>query len=287
MSRRVARLPLPRVVRRGVRAWADAAARAGGTAWLLNNSLARGFRSVLGAAVTWGAGLAVYSALIAALTPAARRAFEEQAGIQEFVNRLQLGSFNTEAAFLAASLFTLLPVLTALFATTVAVSWSAEERAGRLELELSCPLPRRRYFTERVAAALLAVLVVVVLTGAGFLAAAWLAGLRLSWDNAIVAVALLALPAWVMAAFGYAVSAWQPRAVAAITGIVLAASFFLDLLAPVLGLPDALRELSVFRLYGQPLTEGARWGGVAVMLGLVALFTLGGGGAFARRDIAK
>ena len=283
----VARLPLPAIVRRDAGAWSRALARPGGSAWLLGNSLEGGLRSMLGSTLTWGVGLAAYSALLTAVTPAVRRAIEEQARVQEFINRLQPGGLNTEATFLSVSLFSLLPVFTALFAIMPAIGWSAEERGGRLELDLSCPLPRRRYFVERVGAALLAVLIVVALVGAGFLVTAWLAGLSLPWGKAVLSVLLLALPAGAFAAFGFAVSAWRPGPVAALLAPALAVSFFLDVLAPLFNLPDAVRNLSVFRLYGQPLLAGVDWGRAAVLLAMIALFTLAGSAAFARRDIVK
>jgi ABC-2 type transport system permease protein len=283
----VARIPLPGVGRSDARAWSPAPARTRGSAWLLGNPLARGLRSMLGTAIAWGLGLGAYSALLTAVTPAVRRALEEQASLQDFIDRLQPGGLNTEATFLSFSLFALLPAFTALFAIMPAISWSAEERGGRLELELSCPVPRWRYFVERVGAALLAVLIVVALAGIGFLVTAWLAGLSLPWGKAILSVLLLALPAGAFAAFGYAVSAWRPGPVVAILAPALAASFFLELLAPLFNLPDAVRNVSVFRLYGQPLLAGVDWGRAAVLVALIALFTLAGSLAFARRDIAK
>jgi ABC-2 type transport system permease protein len=258
-----------------------------GRAWLLRTPLQRGLRAALPSALTWGLALAVYSALFAALTPAVQRALEEQVNAQSLIDALRRGGFTSAAGVLNSVLFSLLPVLVSLFAATLAISWSAEERAGRLELELAALIPRRRYFVERVGAALLAVLIAVALTGAGLVAAAFLVNLDLPWERTLLALALLVPLAGVVAAFGFAVSAWRPGPVAAIVAPALAISFFLDLLAPLFDLPDALRNLSVFRLYGQPLIAGVDWGRTAVLIALVALFTLAGSLAFARRDIAK
>jgi putative exporter of polyketide antibiotics len=93
--------------------------------------------------------------------------------------------------------------------------------------------------------------------------------------------------AGVVGMFGFAVSAWRPSATAAVVPIVLAVSFFADLLAPLFDLPDAVRYLSIFRLYGQPLTVGVAWGDVVVMLALDAAFLLVGSQAFTRRDIER
>lgn len=254
---------------------------------LLGGRLQRGVRTALAAALAWGVALAVYAALITALTPAVIRAIGEQANAQQFVGRLGRGDAGSAVGYLGLALFGLLPLLIAIYAATLAAGWSAEEQAGRLELELACPTPRRPYFAECVGAALVLIAVVVLLAGAGFAVTAGLAGVRLPWDRAIAAVLLLAPLAAVVAAFGYALSAWRPASVSAVLAIVLGVSYVLDLIAPLFGLPDATRYLSIFHLYGQPLAGGVSWGSITVMVALAALFIAAGGAAFARRDVAK
>jgi ABC-2 type transport system permease protein len=231
--------------------------------------------------------LAAYAALITAIAPGVRAALEEQAGTQDFIDRLQRGGVSTETSFLALALSTLVTVMIAIFAITLPIGWSSEERSGQIELDLTAPIPRGRYFVERVAAALLTSAVVVALVGGAVLAVAWLVGVDLPWGRAFVAVLMLLPLAGVFIAFGFAVSAWRPGPVAAILSGALAFSLLLDLLAPLLSLPDALRDLSVFHMYGQPLIEGVSWGGLAAMLALIAIFSLAGSRLFARRDIVK
>jgi ABC-2 type transport system permease protein len=276
----VVRLPLPPLPARLT------APRAAAT-WLLRSPLQRAFRSSLGAAFAWGLALAAYAAMITALAPGVRDALEDQAGTQDFIERLQRGGVSTETTFLALALSTLVTAMIAIFAITLPISWSSEERLGQLELDLTTPIPRGRYFVERMGAALLTSAVVVALVGGAVLVTAWLAGVDLAWGRALVAVLLLLPLAGVFIAFGFAVSAWRPGPVAAILSGALAISFLLDLLAPLLSLPDALRDLSVFHMYGQPLTEGVSWGGLAAMLALIAVFSFAGSRLFARRDIVK
>jgi ABC-2 type transport system permease protein len=175
----------------------------------------------------------------------------------------------------------------AVFAITLAIGWSGEERAGRLEVELTSPISRRRYFVQRTGAALLAAVVAVAITGVAFMTAVWLAGAELEWGRALAAVVVLAPLGGVVVAFGFALSGWRPVVVAAVLPAAVAVSFFMDLLAPLFSLPDAVRTLSAFNLYGQPLVEGVRWGSLAAMLVLIAAFTLVGAVAFSRRDIVK
>lgn len=276
------RLPLPGALRRLLRP----AAGIGG-AWLLGSPLARGLRTSLGPAVLWGAALGVYAALIAGLAPSVTNLLDEQATPREILERLQGSGLSTQVSFLSAAFATLITALVAVFAITLAIGWSGEERAGRLEVELTSPISRRRYFVQRTAAALLAAVVAVAITGVAFMTAVWLAGVELEWGRALAAVVVLAPLGGVVVAFGFALSGWRPVVVAAVLPAAVAVSFFMDLLAPLFSLPDAVRTLSAFNLYGQPLVEGVRWGSLVAMLVLIAAFTVVGAVAFSRRDIVK
>lgn len=279
--RAAVRLPLPAVVRRLAQP-----ARAGGGTWLLGNSLQWGLRAALGPALVWGAGLAVYAALVTAITPSIRAGLEELPESQQLAERLRF-ELTSDSGIISSVLFLTLPLLVAIFAVTLAGGAAGEEQAGRWELELTAPVPRRRYFLERAAAALAAIAIGVALIAAAFLGAAWLTGLDLDWARALAAALLVALPAWVVVAFGYALAGWRPPVVTGVVAAALAGSFFFDLLAPPLDLPDAVRKLSVFQLYGRPLLDGVRWGDVAAMLALVIAFLAAGAVAFGKRDIIK
>lgn len=103
----------------------------------------------------------------------------------------------------------------------------------------------------------------------------------------MLASLLLVLPPSIIVAFGYALAGWRPRLVTGGVATALAASFFLDLLAPALDLPATLQKLSIFQLYGQPLLDGVRWVDMAVMVALVLTFLAVGAFKFERRDILK
>ncbi|MHB8576934.1 MAG: hypothetical protein ACYDCQ_16595, partial [Dehalococcoidia bacterium] len=238
---------------------------------LLRSSFERGLRGSLGSALIWGISLGALAVLFAALTPAVSRSFVEQANVQQFVGRFGRGDVRTASGFLSLALFAVLPLLMTLFATTLATDWSGQERAGRLDVELTSPVSRSRCFAASAAAALLSIAIVVAVAGTAFLVAARIGGLDLVWGRAIGAMALLVPLAGAVAAFGYAVSAWRPGPVAAVLGAVLALSYFLDLLAPLFNFPDAARYLSVFHLYGQPLSSGVSWGGVVALLVVIAV----------------
>jgi ABC-2 type transport system permease protein len=93
----------------------------------------------------------------------------------------------------------------------------------------------------------------------------------------------------VVLAFGLAVATWlkQPGLAVPITGGLLIVMYFIELLGGFLNWPEAVRDLSIFHLYGRPLVEGLAWGNMAVLLVVALLLAAGSLAGFARRDIAK
>jgi ABC-2 type transport system permease protein len=65
---------------------------------------------------------------------------------------------------------------------------------------------------------------------------------------------------------------------------VVALMFFFDTLAPLLDLPEAALNFSIFHLYGKPLVEGIWWGGLAVACAAVVLLAGGSLVGWERRD---
>ena len=217
---------------------------------------------------------------------AEERLIRDRLGLMPEVERLEF-DLTSDAGIISALLFLVLPLLLSLFAAVLAGAIASQEQSGLLELELGSPVRRRSYFVHRALASVLAIGIAAAVAGAAFLATAAAMGLDLDWRRAGLACVLLPLPASIVAAFGYGVAGWRPRIVTSAVAAALAASFFFDLLAPALDLPAAMRKVSVFQLYGQPLLDGVRWDDTAVMVGLVLVFLAAGSMGFARRAILK
>jgi ABC-2 type transport system permease protein len=281
-QRDLARLPLPAPL-----AAALARLRPRGSLRLLGNPLARGLRAVLGTALVWGIGLGTFAAFVVSITPSALGAIREQLGARSFIERLQRGSVLSETGFLTFVLFSVLLPLLAIYALMLASAWAADEAGGRLEIELAWPVSRVRHYAARLAATLLAVALTVLVIGAAFTVALALAGLSLPAGDALAAVLLLIPLAASVIACGFFVAARRPGAVVAVTGAIVGVLYFLDLLAPLFGWPDALRRLSIFRLYGTPLLTAVHWDDAAILVAVATLLAVLGGVAFARKDLSR
>lgn len=275
-------VPWPAFVKRAPTRRGDGA---GGT-WLLGDSFQWGVRSALGQTVVWGLGAALFAGLFTAVTPSIRRGFEDLPDAREAAERFEF-DLTSDGGIISALLFLVLPLVLCLFAATLTTAVAGQEQSGRLELDLASPVRRRFYYLLRATAAFVAIAVAVALAATAFLVTAFLMDLYLNWERAIFASLLLALPPWIVVAFGYAIAGWRPRLVSGVVAAALTASFFFDLLAPALDLPGPLRKLSIFQLYGQPLVAGASRADSAVMLALIVAFLGTGAVAFGRRDILK
>ncbi len=253
--------------------------------WLLRNPFANGVRATLGTTIAWGAGLAIYCGLMAAVTPGMRDALTRTGMSGQLLQMLERAGMTSNQGMLGIFVFSFLPLVTALFALMLASAWSGEPRNGGLDLDLAAPVSRTAYATQRLLAAIAALVAAIAIALAGLLAVGVPVDAGVDWARVALAMVVLApLPVAVLG-FGYALAAWSRWPVAGVGGAVVVASFFLDLLVPLLGLPDWVRDASVFHLYGAPLLQGFAWGNLAALAALAAAMCVLGVAGFAREDL--
>ena len=73
----------------------------------------------------------------------------------------------------------------------------------------------------------------------------------------------------VFAAVGALLAARLPRATVGIVGVFAFASYLMLQIGPIFKLPGWVQNLSAFKLYGQPLTEGVDQTGLVIILAIV------------------
>ena len=184
--------------------------------------------------------------------------------------------------------FTLLVVVVAAFAVTTANRWANDEEAGRLELLLGTPNPRRRVILAHFGAAALALTVVTGSIFAGAVVAAAIVGMQLDTSRVGQAAIGMVPVGLVVASAGYLFSGWvRSRAVTGTLIVMVIASFLITLLAPLFHWPDALLQLSIFEQYGAPLVEGLRLPRMLGLLGVVGATLTMATVRFTRKDIAR
>ncbi len=192
----------------------------------------------------------------------------------------------TTAGFLQLAFADLGFVLIGLAVTVLLEGRWADESDGRLELHLATPLTRAGWaIASGLAVALGVALITVVLGGAIGLGVA-----SVGQDPAVPMAGTLVLGLYglALAGIGMAVGGIVgPRAAARVVAAVAIGTFLLDMLAPMLRLPDWVAQLALTTHLGEPMI--GRWdeAGVIACLALAVLGLIAAARGMSRRDIAR
>jgi ABC-2 type transport system permease protein len=181
--------------------------------------------------------------------------------------------------------FGIVLALLAVFAITQVARWSADDNEGRLEMILSAPVSRPWVVIERALALLVRMAVVIGVSSMGLALGAQAAAFTIDPGPLTVASLILIPFGLSFAAIGALLASRAPRVTVAILTAFTFASYIAGQLGPLLKWPDWALKLSVFSLYGNPLTSGVDWTGLWIMS---AITVLGFGAAsilMQRRDV--
>lgn len=266
-----------------------AKAARGGSTFLLGSPFGKSIRDLLWPTFFWSLGLGLYAILIVSTINEALEPIRQMMkNIGGFL-ALLVGDLGTPSGYLSYSIFTFLPVLLAAFSITQVEGWASDEEEGRTEVVMTTPMPRWRLLAARYIAITLSLVIILVFLGLFLLLGAATSNVSLDTGRIWASLAAALPVGLVAAAFGLCAATWlkRPGVVIPVTIGLVVIMFFLQLFAPVLNLPDAVLNLSIFHLYGRPMSDGANWAGFLVMV--VASLALGAGSFVGvnRRDIAK
>ena len=251
----------------------------------VHGPLGRSFGDLLPTATAWGIGLGIYGVLMAAASRSLLDTLKGSPAMADIFRNLIPGvDITTAAGFLQLAFADLGFVLIGLATATFIAVRSSDETSGRLELQLATPLTRARWAAASGIAVWLAILLVI-----GMLAAAVALGVAsIGQDAATPALGMLVLAAYgaALAGIGVAVAGVvRASLAAAVVLAVTVGTFLIDLLVPVLRLPEWLGQLALTTHLGEPMI-GA-WDGA----GMIACLTLALGGlgvgswGMSRRDV--
>lgn len=251
----------------------------------LRGPISRAVASTLGPAIWWGLGLGIFGLAMGG----SARAFMDQLGESpQFVQLLETffpGVDYASAGGFLQLLFVEFGILLAgLAAATLVAGWASDETSGRLEIVLATPLARLRWALAGAVGMLVSVGIVVALTalglGLGVASSGGEVGTPIT-GSVILGVYGVALVGIGMLVGGVFRTAWAAPAVV----IFLVATWFVQLLGPLLGLPELVRELALTAHFGQPMVGVWDLGGVAAALVIAVAGIAIGAWGFARRDL--
>ncbi|WP_396448583.1 ABC transporter permease [Actinomadura sp.] len=250
----------------------------------LRGPLALSWRLQRGALLGWSAAFLVYGLAIGGIAAGADDLAGGSAAMADDIRRLGGRRDLTDA--LLATAMGLMGLFAAAYAVQGVLRLRAEEGSGRLEPLLAAPVGRVRWALSGLATTVFGTVVLLALTGAavGLVHGARTHDLGGQLPRQLGA-ALAQLPAaWVIAAATFLIFGLLPRATAAGWG-VLAACLLLGQAGPLLGLPQAVLDVSPFTHTPKlPGAEAAPLPFLALTATAVAL-AAAGLAAFRRRDV--
>jgi ABC-2 type transport system permease protein len=240
---------------------------------------------VLPSALAWGIGIGLFGLAIAG----SGRSFVEQLGNSPDFQRLLSTVFPgvdiaSVGGFLQLLFLEFGLILAGLAAATLVAGWASDETSGRLELLLATPLSRGRWVIRGGLGVVAGVAVIMALTVLGVGIGALMTGGDVL--TPIVGTTVLGLYALAMVGVGVAVGGvFGTGAAAPTVALLTVITWFVGILGPALGLPDAVRELALTTHYGQPMLGVWDPVGIVASLGLAVGGVAIGAWGFKRRDL--
>ncbi len=251
----------------------------------LRGPVGRAFGEAFATAAAWGIGIGLFGLVLAG----SGNAFVEQLASSPDVMKLLSSVFpNANIAsvggFLELVFVQFGLVLAGLAAATLVAKWASDETSGRLEMVLATPLARRRWVTAGGLAMLIAIAFITALTGLGILLGALITGGDVV--TPVAGVLVVGLYAAAMTGVGFAIGGiFGTGVAAAAVAIIVIVTWFIDIIAPALSLPEAIHGLALSAHYGQPML--GQWDGTGIVLSVVLAVAgvLVGAWGFGRRDL--
>jgi ABC-2 type transport system permease protein len=253
----------------------------------LRGPIGRAAGSNLGAAIWWGLGIGFFGITMGS---ASRGFMDQLRDSPAFMHLLQTAfpgiDYASAGGFLQLLFVEFGVILAGLAAATFVSGWASDETSGRLEMVLATPLSRLRWALGSGVGLVIDVAVFLAITIAGIALGVASSGSDVS--TPATGALILGIYAIALVGIGMLVGGWLRTSWAAAAVVIfLVVTWFVQLLGPLLGLPDVVQDLALTAHFGQPMVGS--WdvpGAIGALVIGVAGIGLGALG-FARRDLRR
>jgi ABC-2 type transport system permease protein len=248
--------------------------------------LGRMFGDRVSGAVGWGLGLGLIAFAIASSGDQLRESIASSPAVLElFQVAFPNVDINDPGFGLQLAFLTFGYLGSALAAATLVGGWASDELEGRLEMVMATSVGRARWFIRSGLAVFLAIGVFALVVALAIALGVVTTG-EDPW-TASLGTGTLWLYGAAVAGIGFAFAGlWRSGVAAAAVYVVAVAMILLDVIVPVLQLPDWVHDLALTAHFGEPMLGS--WDPVGIVVSLaLAVGGLGiGAWGFARRDLA-
>jgi ABC-2 type transport system permease protein len=233
----------------------------------------------------WVIGSVAGAAFVASIAHATGKLLQSATGFRSYF--VAAGTSSAATAVVTSVWLSIAAVIVAAYAITQTSHWAGEDAGGRLEMEIAQPVARWRVVAERAVTLLVAALVMAAVGSVVTGAIAPSQGVHLDPGGLVTATGLLVMLALTFGALGALVISRLPRVAVPALAVVAVAGFYIPLFAPLFRWPSWVLNLSLFHLYGTPLTTGVYWTGLWVMLAVVVVGFGGAAAAMRVREVGS
>ena len=235
--------------------------------------------------VAWALGLAVLAGFLTSITKAMVDTFGSS-DVPILRLYFERAGINAYADFVGVIWFSTLLLLISLFVVAQVNGWAADDAEGRLEVILSAPVSRARVVVERIAAVLVACAAVVAVSSLAVYLTATSTGISLPGGRFVFASVAVLPVGYAFAGIGHALVGWRPRVAVAVLGALAVIGYFAQQFAPLFQWPDWVTNISLYALYGTPMSKDD-WSGIATLVGIGVVGTAVAIVAMRRRDVGR
>ncbi len=162
--------------------------------------------------------------------------------------------------------------------------WASDDGEGRLEAMLAAGASRSRVVVERIAALLVIAGVVAAVSSAIVFYGARALDIIVPGDRMVAATIDILPVVFAFGGLGAALVGWRPRVAVVLLGAVAVVSYFVQQFYAIFQWPDWVGHLSIYQLYGMPLSRDD-WGGIVTLVAIGLAGTLVALAAMRRRDV--
>ena len=232
----------------------------------------------------WLVGFVALSALLISITRTIVDSLtsSEVPFLRAYFERAGLGVYDS---FVGVIWLSTAMLLLSAYAIVQVANWSADDAEGRLATILSAPVSHARVILERLATLLAAVGLISAASAVAVYIVAAGQGITLNGGRVALAAALLLTIPFALGSIGQLVSASRPRIAVVALSVVAVFSYFVQQFVPLFELPDWVANLSLYTLYGTPMSGDIKWAGVVALVGIGTVATAASLVALRRRDV--
>lgn len=251
----------------------------------LGGPIGRAISTNLGATFAWGIGIGFFGL---ALGGAASGFMEQLQDSPAFIELLSTVfpdvDYGSAGGFLQLLFIEFGVILAGLAAASFVSGWASDETTGRTEMLLATPLSRVRWALSGGLGMFVNVAIFLAIAAAGI-------GIGVATTDTDVATpllgsAVLGLYGLALVGIGHAVGGVLGMRFAATTVVVfVVVTWFIQLLGPLIGLPQVVQDLALTTHFGQPMVGVWDPVGIVASLAIAIVGVAIGTWGFSRRDL--